>query len=278
MYFKNTQKSKLNYLALTVGVFFIYWRNHCSIIQIKTYYNNSKVKLVLDINNRIYNDDLCRKNEKENRPIFHDVILNIIPYKKKRKIIERLLELQYCLSNFDFVEKITIPSSFSWSMESDKYNQLQISNIIANEFDRQPDITTKEKYLIFTLENLKNNNAISLSNDMYQEIKHKRKKEQSIFLRIIYSLLEHSDIIKSIKNGNYVMNVVETIKIELVSHINKLLFTIKDCQNKSEYFIKHIMMESSYLFGLIVNYVYFLLWAITFLGIWIMMTINIFFK
>ena len=89
-----------------------------------------------------------------------------------------------------------------------------ISSAITNEFDRQPDLHAKEQYLLFTLSNLNNNNAVSLSTFMFQEIIQSKNKHQmslkNTFMYLINTLSDHSDIIKSIKKGNYVMNVVET--------------------------------------------------------------------
>lgn len=279
------------YVLLNAGVIFIYWRNYCSIIQIKTYYYNSKVKNVLDFvsingNNYINNSDngKCRKEEKKNRFLLYDAILNIIPYENNRKIVEGLLELQYCLTNFNFLEKSQFDKFSFTDLPSNNNKQLKIiSNTIANEFERQTDIQAKERYLLITLSNLKDNNAITFSNTMFQEInKTDFKKEEKNYIKLLssmfHSLSEHSDIIKSIKKGHYIMNVADTVKIQLITHINKMIFMIKDSQNKSEFFINNILMEISYIFGLITNYFYFVLWAVYFLGVWVVMLIRMIYK
>jgi hypothetical protein len=163
------------------------------------------------------------------------------------------------------------------SFRNNNKQLIPVYNVIANEFDRQPNINSKKQYLLTTLETLNDNNAIVLSNIMFQEIKG-HQKEKTLYKSIqslLFILSENSDIIKSLKNGNYVMNIIDTVKIEITSNINKLLFTIKDSQNKTEYFIKQVLLEISYILGLLINYIYFVLWTLSFLGIWVIVYFRI---
>jgi hypothetical protein len=270
MYFKQNKISKLYYFASTIGIFFIYWRNYCSIRQIDVYYNNSKIKHVLGlISNRRnhYQSNLkeCIIKEKFNRSLLYDMLLNIIPLKKIRNIMEELLQFQFCLTNDSFLENVVFEDLIS----SRKIEQLQIMPVTMIYELNIPD---KEKYLQLTSLILKNNNRNYLTNNIFENKNYQEENKtlKSKFFSIIYELSEHSDILKSFKKGFYVMNVMDTVKLEFISRIDKIIFVIKDNQNKVEFFIKQILMEISYLFGIVMNYTYFVLWAITFIGIWIL--------
>ena len=118
----------------------------------------------------------------------------------------------------------------------------QISNIIANEFDQQP-IDSKESFLSFMVLNLQ------------------KKGYSSSF----FTFLPQFDTLRMIMTGYYPVNFIESLKIELISKLNTLLYLYKHSQNKMEYLIKQIMMESSFMMTLFINYAYFLFWAFTIL-------------
>lgn len=265
-------------ITLTSSIIFIYWRNRCSIIQIKTYYDNSNVKKILNFASE-YNTsiDKCFENKKVNQNPY--ILNNFVHYEESFVIFERLVELQNCLPSYHFVTS-AMETVSSDSFRNNNKQLMPVYNVIANEFDRQPNINLKKQYLLTTLETLNDNNAIVLSNIMFQEIKEHRK-EKALYksiLSLLFILSENSDIIKSLKNGNYVMNIIDTVKIEISSNINKLLFTIKESQNKIEFFIKQVLLEISYILGLLINYIYFVLWALSFLGIWVIVYFRIIIK
>jgi hypothetical protein len=268
-------KNTLYCITLSTSIIFILWRNNCSIKQIKTYYDKSNVKKILNFASE-YNTsiDKCFENKKNYQdPLF---LNNFIHYEEPFVFFERLLELQHCLTSYRFVTS-ALETISSDSFRNNNKQLIPVYNVIANEFDRQPNINSKKQYLLTTLETLNDNNAIVLSNIMFQEIKG-HQKEKTLYKSIqslLFILSENSDIIKSLKNGNYVMNIIDTVKIEISSNINKLLFTIKDSQNKTEYFIKQVLLEISYILGLLINYIYFVLWTLSFLGIWVIVYFRI---
>jgi hypothetical protein len=256
----------MNIISITLSLLFIYWRNYCSIIQIIKFYEKSEMKRISTIAYNIDTD--CFKNEKINRSKVYDV-LNIIPTKNKI-FIENILALKYCLSeSSSFIENISNTISKN-TLSSDilrqnykieQNNQIVVydntlGNQIADKFDLIP-FNSKESYLLSTLLKIsgKNHNVSPLK-----------------ALQYMYNFLDNvsneSDVIKSLKKGHYVINIVESINIELMTRLNKLMFNLKDSQNKVEYSMKQITMESTFLFGLISNYIYFLICSILIIVSW----------
>lgn len=131
----------------------------------------------------------------------------------------------------------------------------QISNDIANEFDKQSN-ETKESFLHFLLSNLQ------------------RKDYHRHFFGFILQL----DTMKILTSGYYLTNTIESIKIELISKINILLYLYKNSQNKMEYLMKQIIMETTFLLGLFTDYIYFLFWAFSIFVLCMIHTYRIFFK
>jgi hypothetical protein len=213
----------------------------------------------------------------------HNFIINFLPYEEHRIILDKLIKLKYCLSDFDYTQKFitlteidTSTSILRNNYPLQNFKSNEICTIIANELDRQPNLQTKKNFLLFTLTNLNDNNAITFTKMMVEELKRKNYKYNYYsFMQILSLLSDKSYVLRSLKNGNYAMNIIETIKVELVTRIHEAVFTIKDYQNKNDYFIKSILMESSYVFGLVINYLLFLLWAVTFCGVWIFNTFRI---
>ena len=70
---------------------FIYWRNYCSILQIKDYYEKSDLNFFCSFayHKYLFMDSDCFNDEKLNRSKFYDV-LNFIPIKNKI-FIEKIL-------------------------------------------------------------------------------------------------------------------------------------------------------------------------------------------
>ena len=118
----------------------------------------------------------------------------------------------------------------------------QISNVIANEFDKH-SVDSKESFLSFMV------------------LKLQKKDYSSSF----FTFLPQFDTLRMIMTGYYPVNFIESLKIELISKLNTLLYLYKHSQNKMEYLIKQIMMESSFMMTLFINYAYFLFWAFTIL-------------
>jgi hypothetical protein len=265
---------------------FVYWRNYCSIIQIKTYYENSELKKISNIayNKYLLMDTDCFKNEKINRSKIYDV-LNIIPTKNKL-FIENILALKYCLSeSSSFIENISNSISkntlnsdmIRQSFKIEQNNQIIVygntrGNQIADKFDLMP-FNLKESYLISTLSKMseKNKNTFNIHNivDFYDNVPPLKNKTT---LQYIFTFLDNisneSDVIKSLKKGYYIINIVESINIELMTRLNRLMFNVKDSQNKIEYLIKQITMESTFLFVLISNYLYFLICSLLIIVSW----------
>lgn len=268
-------------ISITISLLFVYWRNYCSIIQIKTYYEKSDLK---KISNIAYNmDPACFKNEKMNRSKIYDV-LNIIPPKNKI-FIETILALKYCLSETSFIDTISISltkktMNFDLDIIRQNYKREQnnqlvlydntLGNQIADEFDLIP-FHLKEMFLKEILFKISEKNTFNIPSiiDIYEIVSPvKNKTTLQYFYYLLNEISNESDVLKSIKNGHYIINLVESINVELMTRLNKLIYTIKDSQNKVEYSIKQITMESSYLFGLISNYLYFLLCSVSLVIFW----------
>jgi hypothetical protein len=273
-------------ISITLYFLFVYWRNYCSIIQIKTYYENSELKKISNIayNKYLLMDTDCFKNEKINRSKIYDV-LNIIPTKNKL-FIENILALKYCLSeSSSFIENISNSISkntlnsdmIRQSFKIEQNNQIIVygntrGNQIADKFDLMP-FNLKESYLISTLSKMseKNKNTFNIHNivDFYDNVPPLKNKTT---LQYIFTFLDNisneSDVIKSLKKGYYIINIVESINIELMTRLNRLMFNVKDSQNKIEYLIKQITMESTFLFVLISNYLYFLICSLLIIVSW----------
>jgi hypothetical protein len=229
-------------------------------------------------------DTDCFKNEKINRSKIYDV-LNIIPTKNKL-FIENILALKYCLSeSSSFIENISNSISkntlnsdmIRQSFKIEQNNQIIVygntrGNQIADKFDLMP-FNLKESYLISTLSKMseKNKNTFNIHNivDFYDNVPPLKNKTT---LQYIFTFLDNisneSDVIKSLKKGYYIINIVESINIELMTRLNRLMFNVKDSQNKIEYLIKQITMESTFLFVLISNYLYFLICSLLIIVSW----------
>jgi hypothetical protein len=197
-----------NIILFILFLFYIYWRNHCSLIQIKNYYNQTELKKII-----YYADNFCLKR---NKNILHDLIIKLLPYQE----IEIILNIHDCLLELSFVEYLS--------------SSLITSNI--NNDDEKSIIVFRKDIITY---------------------------EKMNFIQYLLVLTEHSDILQSIKKGKFTMNVVESLKIEIISKMNVLILKIKNIQNEIEYKIKQIIMESSFLFGLITNLFRFIIWSIS---------------
>lgn len=270
--FQIKKQSYYSRIILLCGLFFIYWRNYCSILQITNYYDKSEVNTVLKYISTI-DHNICTKYERQYRYILHDLIIKLVPFKKNKKIIEGILKLHYCFGNtflsesmayslikHEVVSDISIVLYENKQVMQNYYDKAGKTFHIIEDFDNQPNII-KEKYLLSVLSTLTTNIPFSTTN--IQKI-----DNFNYIFTLLNELTEHSDILKSLKKGHYAMNIIESGKIELITKLNKLIFTIRDNQNKIEFFIKQILLETSYLFGLFINYFYFILWSISFIGIW----------
>jgi hypothetical protein len=189
----------------------------------------------------------CWKDKKRNSFILFDYIMKSIPYRE----FEGIIELQYCLSDYGFAEHVT--SSLNQDVmrfneralvttDTDKKNIKFLSYSIDDEFYKETHFK-KETYLLNILSNL----------------------ESKSYLRYIIDLSLQDEILRLFVT----MNVFDTIKVEMVTKLNYLIFEIKNSQNKTEYFVKQLLVEISYLMSLIVNYFYFIISSISVMGIWL---------
>jgi hypothetical protein len=183
-------------IILIFYLFYIFWRYHSSLHQIKHFYYQTELKKIIH-----YADKFCLKRNKY-------ILYNLLPYQD----IENILNMHDCLLDSSFVE--------SYSSYLFKTN-----------------IDTKA----LTLYTKKKNNYIQ-------------------YLSLIFN---SSNILHSIKQGKFTMNIIESLKVETISKINIFILKIKNIQNEIEYSIKQIIMESSYLFSLIINLFHFILWSIS---------------
>jgi hypothetical protein len=236
-----------NFVSLTGIIIFVYWRNYCSIIQIKNFYNNSDVRFVINfitdkskfLDNNIHQ---CQQKEKRERSPIQKLLIKIFP-KKEKKLVEHILSLRYCLNNYDFLHYITNSLS-KVNLNSQGFNskQMQIINL---DDDFESEVKPEPQYHSYTSESQFILYYKYLSNLMNE-------------------LSSHSNILTHIKNGNYAIHPLETFKFEFNTRINKFIFTLKNKQNEIEYLIKQLFMETSHLYGLIIDYFYFIFWCITF--------------
>ena len=309
--------SNQNILTILTFIFyicFIVWRNQSSLYQIKTFYNNShipdaiffikknkeyfqnnfsngflskytfytKIKNIIDLHYKfndfsfiqqftyffikgkhLSNTILDTKTQEKYKQIFDPTktnskktlsdIIQINPH-KKNKIQTNIgsYSLINRKSNYDmniFFEK-TKSSEF---IHYEKLNQL--SMIIAKEYDKQPQ-NTKESYLYFILSNL-------------------NRKDYNYPL---FGFLYKFETIKLLQLGYYPINLTESLKIELISKVNMLLYLFKHSQNKMEYLMKQIIIETTFIIGLFIDYIYFLIWALSILIVSLLHIFKIIFK
>ena len=311
--FYYTRKNIFTFIALLFYIFFIVWRNESSLYQIKTFYQKShipdaiffikdnkeyfqnifsyhqvfsnfvfykKIKNVIDLHYNFNDFNFMQKftffflKEKHLSNIIRDTtsqqiykdVFNPVQYNSK-KTLSDIIQMKPLLqikrktdtssSNTNHFDIHTLfENSKIKSSETIYFQQLdQISNDIANEFDKQSH-NTKESFLHFILSNL-------------------QKKEYN---RHLFGFIFDLDTIKIIMSGYYPINAIESIKLEIISKINTLLYLYKNSQNKMEYLMKQIIMETTFILGLFIDYIYFLFWASSILFICIIHIYQLFFK
>lgn len=270
------------FYVLMLYIIYIIWKNSYCIYQIKTFYQTSNLYHVqyLVLNNSLFYNNACWKNMK-NENIHHrihylyDFLRQFAPKK-----IEEALQLQYCLSNFQFTESLTasllesnLDSNvirYSYIAAKDTINpyqqEVRVNKYVANTVDTKRDAFTnvelisnaiadgfdielfqlKEKYLLSILSNLKNNNLYQI---------------HSIFKTSLYGF--YSNIVF----GKYTVNGYNTLKMELITKINNFLFLYKNIMNKIDHYIKQLITELTYFITLLINYCYFILYSISFVVI-----------
>ena len=306
-------KNILTFLSLSLYILFIVWRNESSLYQIKNFYNNSHIPNLIffikqnndsfqkifpndflsrcDIYRNIKNTFEVHKNfndfsfiqnftyffikEKYLSDIFRDTsspqlykdIFDPLKTNSKQTLID-IIQLKPLIqtkmksnslvdrNNFDvtLLFQKTILTSNSQSKESIHCQHLkQLSYVIADEFDQQP-YNSKKSFLHFILLNL-------------------QKKDYNQYL---FGFTHHFDTLRILMSGHYPINLYESLKMELITKINILLYLFKNSQNKMEFLMKQIIMETTFLIGLIISYVYFLIWASSILCICIIHMYHLF--
>jgi hypothetical protein len=192
-----------NIILFILYLFYIFWRNHNSLLQIKNYYNQTELKKVI-----YYADKFCFKR---NKNVFYDLIIKLLPYQE----IEVILNIHDCLLELSFIESLS-----------------------SSLFNNNSMIVFEKETIVY---------------------------EKMNYIQYILLLTEHSNILQSIKKGKFTMNIVESLKVEVISKMNVLILKVKNIQNEIEYKIKQIIMESSFLFSLITNLFHFIIWSISIL-------------
>ena len=308
-------KNLLTFLSLLFYILFIVWRNESSLYQINHFYNNSHIPDLLYFvkqnkdsfqtifpNNFLSNYTFCRnfRNIIETHYYFNDFsfiqdftyffvkekyLSNIFRDTTSHTIYKEIFDPLKTNSKKTLVDIIQLKPLIQTNMKTDiqlylsqnlknnfnihtlfdkshtlskQLNELthcqqlkHLSFAIADEFDQQP-YNSKKSFLYFILLNLQKKN----------------------FHQYFFGF----DTLKIIMSGRYPMNIYESLKIELISKINILLYLFKNSQNKMEFLMKQIIMETTFLIELIINYVYFFFWAYSILCICIVHMYKLFYK
>lgn len=83
---------------------------------------------------------------------------------------------------------------------------------------------------------------------------------------ILSYVCDFSRTLQLLSSGHYVVNIMDGMHMDMMTNVNKLILSTKNRQNEAEYLIKQLISEVSYLYRILVNYLYF---SISYTGVFI---------
>lgn len=81
---------------------------------------------------------------------------------------------------------------------------------------------------------------------------------------VLSYLHDVSQTLQLISSGHYVVNIMDGVHMEMMTNVNKLILSTKNRQNEVEYVMKQLVTEVSYMYRILMSYLYF---SISYIGI-----------